>query len=307
MDDWIRAGGERLAKRTSPSRRHFLENIGVGAAALGGVGILGQQQQVEAAGCDLPAGCFGTDQVNVCYAPWVVVAAEAGQSGVVLRKGPHFSSTPVTYSDGSPVVISVGGHFGRCSTRTGSIAAGCPDPGPRPSQNGFIWGYWQNYHRQGWMPYSANGITYAVGDNSYTGKFCGAATFDFDCRYANSRGTAGSACPNWTGCGGVDFTTTCGVTYRPVITVPPDPSEEKYYIRYAPNSISWGWLVPGDTVKRWGYMSVGGYNWSCVQALCCQYVPANCRGWCRSDCLGSPITDNSQCYPSVVCPPGSSG
>lgn len=299
LDEWIRSGGERLAHGSS--RRSFLGKVGATAAIAAGTGIAGTAQHAEAAGCPMPAGCFGTDLVNVCYAPWVVVAAEAGYSGVVLRKGPHFSSTPVTYSDGSPVIISVGGHFGRCSNRTGSISAGCPDPGPRPNQNGFIWGYWQNYRRQGWMPYNAGGTTYAVGDNGYTGKFCGVGDFDFDCRYA------GSACPKWTGCGGVDFTTTCGVTYRPVVTVGSDPSEEKYYIRYAPNSISWGWLVPGDRIKRWGYMSVGGYTWSCVQALCCAYVPANCRGWCRSDCLGSPISDNSQCYPSVDCPAGSNG
>lgn len=298
LDRLVQRAGDLLAR--DASRRSFLGKTGATVAGLAGVGALGWQQEAQAA-CSLPAGCFGTDVVNVCYAPWRVVAAEPGQTGLVVRKGPHFSATPVTYSDGSPVVVSIGGHFGRCSNRTGSIAAGCPDPGPRPSQNGFIWGYWQNYHRQGWMPYNVGGVTYAVGDSAYTGKFCGVATFDFDCRLPHS------SCPNWTGCGGVDFTTTCGVTYRPVITVPPDPSEEKYYIRYAPNSISWGWLVPGDRVKRWGYMSVGGYNWSCVQALCCQYVPANCRGWCRSDCLGNPISDNSQCYPSVVCPPGSSG
>jgi hypothetical protein len=298
VDDLVRMAGVKLA---GSSRRGFLGGAGKTFAIVSAATILGKGEEAEAT-CTLPAGCFGTYDVNVCYTPWVVTAAESGYSGVVLRKGPSFSATPVTHQDGSTVVIPVGGHFGRVSTRTGSVSSGCPDPGPRPNQNGFLWGYWTGFVRQGWMPYSVAGVTYAVGDTSYTGTMCGPAGADFDCRKAKS------ACTGYNGCGGSDVgSPTCSETYRPIISVGTDPSEEKYYLRYAANSTTFAWLVPGDRVKRWGYKSGGTYNWSCVQVICAAYAPNGCRGWVRSDALGSPITDNSPCYPSVTCPPGSSG
>ena len=300
LDNWIRAGGERLAGRTS--RRGFIESAGIAAAA---AGILSQTTGTdEDQACTLPAGCFGTESVNVCYAPWRVVATEPGQSnGVVLRKAPSFSAPPVTRTDGvTPTVIPVGAHFGRCSNRTGSVSAGCPDPGPRPSQNGFLWGYWIGFARQGWMPYNVGGVTYAVGDNAWTGTLCGPAGADFDCRKAKS------ACSGYVGCGGAGIgDPTCSETYRPIVAVGSDLSHEKYYLRYGANSTTFAWLVPGDRVKRWGYKAGQSNNWSCVQVICSQTAPNGCRGWVRSDALGSPITDNSPCYPNVSCPSGSSG
>ncbi len=298
LDGWIRSGGEHLAAR--PSRRGFMGTIGVGAAALAGTGILGQPQEAQAA-CSLPAGCFGTQDINVCYSPWKVVAAEAGQTGVILRKGPSFSSAPVTRQDGTAVLIPIGGHFGRVSTRTGSIAAGCPDPGPRPNQNGFIWGYWVGFGRQGWMPYSVGGTTYAVGDSGWTGTLCGPAQKDFDCRKPTG------LCVEYVGCGGAGVgNPTCSETIRPIITVGTDLSEEKYYLRYGADSTTFAWLIPGDRVRRWGYKSGATHNWSCVEVLCAAYAANGCRGWVRSDALGSPTTNGSACFPSIVCPPGSS-
>jgi hypothetical protein len=300
LDDWVRAGGERLAKR-GLSRRGFIEAAGIGAAA---AGILSQSHHEDPhqATCTLPSGCFGTEDVNVCYTPWIVTAAEPGQSGVLLRKGPSFSADPVMHTDGvTPVVIPVGGHFGRVSTRTGSVSSGCPDPGPRPHQGtSFIWGYWTGFARQGWMPYNNGSSTFAVGDTGYTGSMCGPAGADFDCRKAKS------ACSGYNGCGGAGVgSPTCSVTYRPIIAVGSDLSEEKYYLRYAANSTTFAWLVPGDRIKRWGYKDGGTYNWSCVEVLCAKFAANGCKGWVRSDALGSPITDNSACFPSVVCPPGS--
>ncbi len=298
LDEWVRARGEGLAKRRAgQSRRGFLEAVGIGAAA---AGILSQSRKQENhdAVCTLPAGCFGTVDVNVCYTPWLVTATEPGQSnGVVVRKGPNFSAAPVCRTDGTAIVIPVGGTFGRCSNRTGSVASGCPDPAPRVSQNGFIWGYWVGYQRQGWIP-----TAYATGNTAWTGTLCGPAAADFDCRKAKS------ACTSYNGCGGADVgTPTCSETYRPIVTVGTDLSEEKYYLRYAANSTTFCWLVPGDRVKRWGYKAGNPDNWSCVQVICAAYAPNGCRGWVRSDALGSPITDNTPCFPSVTCPAGSSG
>lgn len=299
VDELVRMAGVKLA---GSSRRGFLGGVGKTFAIVSAATVLGKAEEAEAA-CTLPAGCFGTYDINVCYTPWVVTAAEAGYSGVVLRKGPSFSAAPVTYTDGtSPVVIPIGGHFGRCSNRTGSVSSGCPDPGPRANQNGFLWGYWVGFHRQGWMPYSVGGTTYAVGDTGWSGTMCGPASADFDCRLAKS------ACTGYNGCGGASVgDPTCSETYRPIVSVGTDISEEKYYLRYGANSTTFAWLVPGDRVKRWGYKSGGTYNWSCVQVICAAYAPNGCRGWVRSDALGSPISDNSPCYPSVTCPAGSSG
>lgn len=299
LDGWVRGSGERMAGRHS--RRGFIESVAVGAAALG---ILRHKQPEYDQACTLPAGCFGTVDINVCYTPWLVVAAEAGQSGVVLRKGPSFSAAPVTRTDGvTPTIIPVGGTFGRVSNRTGSVSGGCPDPGPRPSQNGFLWGYWVGFGRQGWMPYSVGGTTYAVGNTGWSGTLCGPAQKDFDCRKAKS------ACIEYVGCGGASVgSPTCSETYRPIVSVGSDLSEEKYYLRYGADSTTFAWLVPGDKIKRWGYKSGGTYNWSCVQVICADYAPNGCRGWVRSDALGSTTsTGGTACYPSVVCPSGSSG
>jgi hypothetical protein len=152
------------------------------------------------------------------------------------------------------------------------------------------------------MPYSVGGVTYAVGDTGYSGTMCGPAGADFDCRLAKS------ACSGYNGCGGAGVgSPTCSETYRPIVAVGTDLSEEKYYLRYGANSTTFFWLKPGDRVKRWGYKDGGTYNWSCVQVICAAYAPNGCRGWVRSDALGSPITDNSACFPSVTCPSGSSG
>ncbi len=305
VDEWVKARGEKLASKerdgSGASRRGFLETLGIGAAVTGFFVQSRNQDEKHEAVCTLPTGCYGTESVNVCYTPWRVTGTEPGQSnGVVLRKGPSFSAAPVCHQDGSTVVISVGGHFGRVSTMSGSVSSGCPDPGPRPNQNGFLWGYWIGFPRQGWMPYSVGGVTYAVGDTSYTGNMCGPAGADFDCRKAKS------ACTNYNGCGGAGVgSPTCSETYRPIVAVGTDLSEEKYYLRYAANSTTFAWLVPGDRVKRWGYKAGNPENWSCVQVICAAYAANGCRGWVRSDALGSPITNNTACFPNVVCPPAS--
>jgi hypothetical protein len=280
------------------SRRGFLGKVGAGIAAVGTASLLAEKAE---AACTLPAGCFGTVSVNVCYSPWLVTHAEAGQSGVVLRKGPSFSADPVTNgSTGAAVVVPVGGTFARCSNRDGG--SGCPDPGPRANQNGFLWGYWIGYARQGWMPYSVGGVTYATGNNGYTGTLCGPAGFDFDCRLGTQHPK--SACNNTCGGSGTG-TPTCSTTYRPIVANPADPSDERFYLRYAVNSTTFFWLVPGDQVKRWAYESSGSFTWSCVEVICAKYAPNGCRGWVRSDALGDPNSNNTACFPSVTCPSGS--
>ncbi len=297
VDKIIQSVGVHLAGKTS--RRSFIGRVSAAAAFAGGASLLAKPTSAEASACTLPAGCFGTVDVNVCYSPWEVVASEPGQSGVVLRKGPSFSAAPVTKDDGvTTVVIPVGGIFGRCSNRTGG--SGCPDPGPRANINGFLWGYYTAYAKQGWMPYSVSGVTYAVGDNGYTGTLCGPANFDFDCRDAKS------ACPSYHGCGGSGYgSATCSVTYRPIVAVGTNLSDQRYYLRYAPNSTTFFWLVPGDQIKRWGYVAGSPDNWSCVEVVCASYAPNGCRGWVDSTALGDPNGVDNPCYPALTCPSGS--
>jgi hypothetical protein len=259
-----------------------------------------------AAAATPPSGCFGTYDVNVCYSPWKVVTAEPGYSGVVMRKGPYPNADPVyNTTTGQPVVIGVNHHFGRCSNRDGGVANNCPDPGPRVNVNGYLWSYFPEYAKQGWVPYNVGGIVYAVGDNSYTGTLCGPASFDFDCRYAKTN------CVNYHGCGGSAApSSTCVTNYRPVIVVGTnvwDLSDQKYYLRYGADSTTFFWLVPGDVVKSYCTGSASGYTWNCVTVECANYAPHGCRGWIRSDALGSPIneSDFQPCYPDLPCPVGS--
>src|SRR3954468_11624978 len=94
IDRAVQNKAEQMASRYS--RRSFLGKVGVGASLIAGAKLLVDPNAAEGV-CTLPTGCFGTVDVNVCYSPWVVVAAEAGQSGVVLRKGPWFGADPVTH------------------------------------------------------------------------------------------------------------------------------------------------------------------------------------------------------------------
>jgi hypothetical protein len=291
IDKIVNNASLRMAGKTS--RRSFVRRVTSGIIMLGTTSIILKPSKAMAQ-CT-PEQCWGQVDVNVCYSPWEVVAAESGYDGVVLRKGPSFSADPVTYSTGGDIVIPVGAEFGRCSNRSGSVSDGCPDPGPRPNQFGFIWGYWPGYARQGWMPYSVDGVTYAVGDDSLA-TLCGPAGYDFDCRYAHS------ACP-MNSCGGNPVgDPTCSQTYRPIVAYPTDPSDQRFYLRYAYNSTTFGWTVPGDVIMRYGYISSGGVTWSCVEAYCCQYIPQGCRGWLESSALGSPITQGSGCNPDIACP-----
>lgn len=254
-----------------------------------------------------PSACFSTYNINVCYSPWKVVQAEAGHQGLVMRKGPSFDADPIYGPDNTPVTIPVDHHFARSSNRDGGVANGCPSPGPRKNVDGWLWVYWPEYAKQGWVPWNVNGVTYAVGDLAYTGTLCGPAAFDFDCRYP------GSACPKYHGCGGsqVPSSTVCAEpTYHTVIPVGSTPfelSQEKYYLRYGIDSTTYMWFVPGDIVERHCYVRAGSYSWSCVTVVCAKYCPHGARGWVRSDALG-PAMDPAAavaCYNTLFAPDGS--
>ncbi|MGI8967238.1 MAG: hypothetical protein ACR2H1_14285 [Limisphaerales bacterium] len=307
VDSLIEKASVQVASKIR--RRSFLGRLTSGVIVVGGAGLILKPSEAQASGACGYTECRGTYDVNICYSPWKVVAAEPGMyginglPGIALRKGPSFSAPVVTRSDGvTPNVLEVGHHFGRQSNRSSS-GTGCPDPGPRLSQNGFLWGYAPGISspRNGWWPYSVGGTTYAVGDDSYTGWMCGPAA-DWDCRYGGK-----SNCPSYNGCGGNQVSgETCSTSFRPIITVGTDISEEKYLLRYAVESTPFGWLVPGDKIKRYGYMSSWkGEGWSCIRVICAKWAPYDCRGWVKSNALGNPISpDPSPCSAqvSIACP-----
>ena len=41
-------------------------------------------------------------------------------------------------------------------------------------------------------------------------------------------------------------------------------SDQRYYLRYAADSTTFFWLVPGDVVKSYCSGSADGYTWNCV-------------------------------------------
>lgn len=297
VDKTIITAGQRLANKIP--RRSFIGRLSSGVIMLGGTSLILKPGNARADGCT-PGQCKSTYETSVCYSPWKIVAAESGYSGLVLRKGPSFSADPVTYDNStSPVVMSVGSYFGRTSKQDNSSPGdGCPNPGPRGNQYGFIWGYWTDYAKQGWMPYSVAGVTYAVGDNSYTGKMCGPANDDFDCRYAHS------ACTSYHGCGGSGISPSCPGNYNADIDAyDPSPSDQRFYLRYAPGSTTFGWLIPveGSTPAD-SVLVLGNYaGYSCVQVICARWVPNGCRGWIASSALGTPVGNRNPCYPSIAC------
>lgn len=286
--------GQATAKLASGiPRRSFLSRLSTGIVAVGTTGLILKPSEAQAGFCSITE-CRGTDEIGVCYTPWKVTAP----GGIGVYKGPSFSAERVRDTGGNPIVIPVNAHFGRVSNR---YSSSCGDPGPRPSYNGFIWGYWcTGTGRQGWIPYGAG---YSEGDSGWSGSCCGPAGKDWDCTDPKS------SCPEYVGCGGVGAGSgTCSQAYWTIGTSGSDMSHERYYIRYGADSTTFGWLVPGDRVKRWGYKSAAccvacpSGMWSCVQAICCAYVPNGCRGWVCSDVLGSPTSNNSPCYPGLPCP-----
>jgi hypothetical protein len=291
LDKWLQDAGTHLASKTP--RRTFIGRLTTGIIAVGGASMILKPASARADFCSIEE-CWGTDMVGVCYSSWIVTNA----SGIGVYKGPSFSADPVTDTTGSPIIIPVNAHFGRCSNR---YSSSCGDPGPRPAYNGFLWGYWcTGTSRQGWIPY---GTGYAEGDGGWSGHCCGPGNADFDCDDAKS------ACPGYHGCGGDPAPSgTCSEAHWVIGTSGTDGSDQRYYIRYAQNSTTYGWLVPGDVVYRYGYAhgdcctACPSGVWSCVQAVCCAYVPNGCRGWTCSDVLGYVTSNNTPCYPGLPCP-----
>lgn len=277
VDETVARAGRRLA---GPHRRRsFVAGAGAGVAALVGAKVLGFPR-IAASPAETVICGYARDQIAVCYAPWRVTRSEPhdalpdGFQGVALRKGP-FPDADIVYRNNRPVVVPVGGYFGRMSRRYGGI--GCPDPGPRPAQNGFVWGYptpqSKAGNKPGWFAMEYEGTRFAEGDNTWPIVICGPASLDFDCRAGRdpnsrfkspcgrridpedpARGREGYECGG-DGMGSAD----CSAPVRMEVFEVHDPegeslanslSFERYNLKWEADSTTFYWLVPGDVVSR---------------------------------------------------------
>src|SRR4051812_29946731 len=171
----------------------------------------------------LPRGLHGTDTVDVAYEPWVALAATR------LRLGPDVAAPAVLADDGSVVGLGAGQHFGRQSTRN---PRGLDRPPLRPAVNAFVWGYClaPATRKSGWMA-----LADLRADPDTERRACGPAGADFDRRDPSSCGGHGDGHP-------VD-----GVR---VVAGDAVVVAREVYLRYAPGSTAFRYLVRGDLVRR---------------------------------------------------------
>jgi hypothetical protein len=204
----------------------------------------------------LPRGIYGPDLVDVGYEPWTALQPTA------LRLGPSVEA-PVVLSDrGEPVELARGQHFGRQTTRNPR----CSDHPPlRAAIDGFVWGYCMApaTRKSGWMQLSDLTPDLDLGQLA-----CGPGGADFDRRHPQA-------------CGG-------HCDGRPLTDVRADGGlatvvARDLYLRYAPGSTAFRYLVGGDTVRRLVRAREG--RWTGVEVRTARWTRTGTRGWVLSSAL----------------------
>jgi len=199
----------------------------------------------------LPPGLFGPDRVDVAYEPWRALRPTA------LHVGPDSSSPVVLAESGEQVELAADQHLGRQTTRNPA----CLDRPPlRAAVDGFVWGYCMPpaIRKSGWMR-----LADLEADPAFEELACGPAGADFDRRRPQ-------------GCGGhCDGRPLTGV--RPA-SGPALVTARDLYLRYAPHSTAFRYLVGGDQVQllaRWQAADA----WLGVEVRRAQWAPPRVRGW----------------------------
>jgi hypothetical protein len=205
----------------------------------------------------LPRGLFGTDRVDVAYEPWRAVRS------TVLRVGPSTRAAAVTSDSGESVELRAGQHLGRQTTRN----PGCLDSPPlRAAVDGFVWGYGMPpaSRKSGWMLLSD-----LEPDPRFQGLACGPANADFDRRRPQACGghCDGQPLPDVRGASGSARVIASDV-----------------YLRWAPGSTAFRYLVRDDEVRRLAQTANG--RWIGVAVQTAQWASPRTRGWV----LGSALT-----------------
>jgi hypothetical protein len=198
----------------------------------------------------LPRGLFGPDLVDVAYEPWRAVRA------TMLRLGPSSRAPAVRSDSGEPVELRAGQHLGRQTTRN----PGCLDGPPlRAAVDGFVWGYCMPPapRKSGWMLLSA-----LEPDLALATLVRGPADADFDRRHPDARGGH---------CDG-----------RPLVGVRPASgsawvSARDVYLRWAPGSTAFRYLVRGDEVRQ--LIQTANGRWIGVEVQAARWASRRVRGW----------------------------
>jgi hypothetical protein len=206
----------------------------------------------------LPRGLYGADQVDVAYEPWRALTR------TTLRLGTDAQAPAVLADDGSVVVLEAGQHFGRQSTRN----PGCVDRPPlRPAVAGFVWGYClpPATRKSGWMQ-----VVDLEPDLDVERRACGPAGADFDRRDPSS--CAGH-------CDG-----------RPVSAFAQTSGDagvvaSDVYLRYAPGSTAFRYLVRGDLVRRLVEGRGEHAGWTGVEVRRARWTATGARGWLLATAL----------------------
>jgi hypothetical protein len=206
----------------------------------------------------LPRGLYGADQVDVAYEPWRALGP------TVLRLGPYPDAPPVLADDGTVVALERGQLFGRQSTRN----PGCLDRPPlRAAVMGFAWGYCipPATRKSGWMR-----LADLEFDPLAERRACGPAGADFDRR-------------DPTFCGG-------HCDGRPVGAFAATSGEativaRDVYLRYAPGSTAFRYLVRGDRVRRLVKGRGDHIGWTGVEVRQARWTATGARGWLLESAL----------------------
>jgi hypothetical protein len=209
----------------------------------------------------LPRGLFGPDLVDVAYEPWSAVRSTA------LRVGPNSRAPAVKSDSGESIELGAGQHLGRQTTRNPD----CLDTPPlRAAVGGFVWGYCMPpvTRKSGWMLLAA-----LEPDPAFEHLACGPANADFDRRRPDACGGH---------CDGRPLTGVRAVSGSARV------SARDVYLRWAPGSTAFRYLVRGDEVRR--LAQTANARWIGVEVQSGRWARRRLRGWI----LGSALTPTRQ-------------
>jgi hypothetical protein len=201
----------------------------------------------------LPRGLFGPDGTDVAYEPWRALVP------LRLHVGPSTRAPLVVADGGEAVALEAGGRLGRQTVRNPR----CLDRPPlRPAIDGFVWGYAMPpaVRKSGWAR-----LADLEPDPAYEELACGPAAEDFDRRHPHA---CGGHCDGRGLASVREASGTAQVTARDL------------YLRYAPGSTAFRYLVGGDEVRLVAQWRAG--RWLGVEVRSAEWAPRRARGWVLS-------------------------
>jgi hypothetical protein len=178
------------------------------------------------------------------------------RAATTLRVGPDPGAPVVLADSGDPVRVGVDDHFGRQTVRNPA----CLDRPPlRAALNGYAWGYAMPpaVRKSGWARLADLAPAPAHDELA-----CGPAGVDFDRRHPRA---CGGHCDGRALKGVRELSGAAAVTAREV------------YLRYAPGSAAFRYLVDGDEVRLLAQWRAA--RWFGVEVRRARWAPRGARGW----------------------------